>query len=154
MIRLGKPEDAERVNALRRQVNDLHVQGRPDLCKPGFGPELQAHVMPYLNGENGYAAVDERDGRIVGMVMADYIDRPEGPYSYARRYVQVAEICVDSACRGQGIGAALLDYVKKDAREKGFSRVELDVWDFNDALGFYEAEGFRVYRRYLEFTLE
>ena len=64
MIRLGKPEDAERVNALRRQVNDLHVQGRPDLFKPGFGPELQAHVMPYLNGENGYAAVEERDGRI------------------------------------------------------------------------------------------
>ena len=47
-----------------------------------------------------------------------------------------------------------MDYAKKDAREKGFSRVELDVWDFNDALGFYEAEGFRVYRRYLEFTLE
>ena len=150
MIRLGRPEDADQVNALRRQVNELHVQGRPDMFKPGFGEELQAHALPYLSGETGYAAVDEQDGKITGMALVDYIDRLEGPYSYARRYAHVAEICVDAACRGQGIGAALLDFVKKDAREKDFPRVELDVWDFNDALGFYEAEGFKVYRRYLE----
>ena len=55
--------------------------------------------------------------------------------------------------RTTAIGIAscrLMDFVKKDAREKGFHRVELDVWDFNDALGFYEAEGFKVYRRYCE----
>ena len=154
MIRYAVPEDAEQINALRKQVNDLHVQGRPDLFKPGFGQEIQAHVYSYLNRETGYAAVDERDGRIVGMVMADEIDRPEGPYSYARRFLHIAEICVDAGHRGQGVGKALMDFVKADAKEKGYKRIELDVWAFNDALGFYEAEGFQVFRRFLEYKIE
>lgn len=154
MIRYAVPADAEQINVLRKQVNDLHVQGRPDLFKPGFGPEIQAHVFQYLNRENGYAAVDERDGRIVGMVMVDEIDRPEGPYSYARWFLHIAEICVDEGHRGQGVGKALMDFVKADAKEKGYKRIELDVWAFNDALGFYEAEGFQVFRRFLEYKIE
>ncbi len=44
---------------------------------------------------------------------------------------------------------------KADARKKGFPRIELDMWSFNEsALAFYEAEGFTTYRRYLEFPLE
>jgi ribosomal protein S18 acetylase RimI-like enzyme len=39
--------------------------------------------------------------------------------------------------------------------KKGFPRIELDMWSFNEsALAFYEAEGFTTYRRYLEFPLE
>ena len=153
MVRFAVPEDAESINSLRKEVNDIHVAGRPDLFKPGFGPEIQDHVRMYLNGENGYAAVDERDGHVAGMVMIDYIDRPEGPYSFARRFVHVAEICVDEAYRRQGVGRALMDFVKADARSKGYDRIELDVWAFNDALQFYESEGFTVFRRFLEYDL-
>ncbi len=154
MIRLAQPRDAEQINALRKQVNDLHVQGRPDLFKPGFGRELQEYVNVYLNSETNYAAVAEIDGRIAGMVMADYIDRPEGPYSLARKFVHIAEICVDPAFRRMGVGRSLMDFVKKDAKEKGYPRIELDVWAFNDALPFYEAEGFTVFRRFLEYSVE
>jgi len=154
MMRLATMLDKDNVNALRRQVNDLHVQGRPDIFKPGFGPELQDHADMYLNQENGYAAVEEIDGRIAGMVLVDYIDRPESPYNLARRFVHIAEICVDQRFRRSGVGQRLMDFVKADAREKDFPRIELDVWAFNDALAFYEAEGFTVYRRYLEFYID
>lgn len=153
MVRFARKEDAEAVNALRKEVNDLHVQGRPDLFKPGFGPELKQHVLTYLEeNENCYAAVEEQEGRIRGMVMVDYIRRPEGPYSYERAFCHIAEICVAEAFRRQGVGKALMDFVKEDAREKGFQRIELDVWSFNDALSFYEAEGFTVFRRFLEWN--
>ena len=46
-----------------------------------------------------------------------------------------------------------MDFVKADAKEKGFPRIELDVWAFNDALSFYEAEGFTVFRRFLEYSV-
>ena len=37
---------------------------------------------------------------------------------------------------------------------KGFDRVELNMWEFNSsALEFYEAMGFRTYRRYMELKL-
>ena len=154
MVRIAKPEDAERINELRRQVNELHVNGRPNHFKAGFNQELRDHVYLYLTGGIGYAAVDEEDGQIRGMVLVDYIDRPESPYRYTERFAHIAELCVDENHRRQGIGNRLLDFVKADAKEKGFSRIELDVWAFNDALAFYEAEGYTVFRRYLELKLD
>ena len=154
MVRFAVPEDAEAINVLRKEVNDLHVAGRPNHFKAGFGPELRDHVYMYLAGGLGYAVVDEEDGQITGMVMVDYIDRPESPYRYAERFAHIAEICVDEKHRRRGVGRRLLDFVKADAKEKGFSRIELDVWAFNDALAFYENEGYTVFRRYLELNLD
>ena len=154
MVRFAVPEDAEKINVLRKEVNEIHVKGRPNHFKAGFPKELQDHVYMYLAGGFGYAAVDEADGQIIGMVMVDYIDRPESPYRYAERFAHIAEICVDEKHRRQGAGKRLLDFVKADAKAKGFSRIELDVWAFNDALAFYEAEGFTVFRRYLECYLD
>ncbi len=154
MVRFAAPQDAEAINVLRKEVNDLHVAGRPNHFKAGFGKELQDHVYLYLAGGFGYAAVDEEEGQIIGMVMVDYIDRPESPYRYAERYAHIAEICVDEKHRRQGVGKRLLDFVKADAKAKGFSRIELDVWAFNDALAFYEAEGYTVFRRFLELRLD
>ena len=154
MIRLAEMRDKEALNRLRRQVNDLHVQGRPDVFKPGFGPEIRDHADLYLKKEIGYAAVEEIDDAIAGMVMVDYIERPENPYNLARRFVHIAEICVDERFRRQGVGKKLLNYVKADARAKGYDRIELDVWSFNDALAFYEAQGFSTFRRFMEISVK
>ena len=154
MVRFAVPEDAEAINVLRKEVNEIHVAGRPNHFKAGFPKELQDHVYMYLTRGIGYAAVDEVDGEIIGMVMVDYIDRPESPYRYAERFAHIAEICVDEKHRRKGAGKRLLDFVKADAKAKGFSRIELDVWAFNDALAFYEAEGYTVFRRYLELKLD
>ena len=154
MVRFAKPEDAEQINALRRQVNELHVIGRPHHFKSGFNQELQDHVFLYLTGGIGYAAVDEEEGQIRGMVLVDYIDRPESPYRYAERFAHIAEICVDEKHRRQGIASAMIDFILDYAKEKGYSRLELNMWEFNqDALAFYEAAGFTTFRRYMEIKL-
>ncbi len=45
----------------------------------------------------------------------------------------------------------MVGYIRDFAREKGFHRIELTMWEFNqDALAFYEAAGFRTFRRYME----
>ena len=150
MIRFANAADLEQVQHLRKEVNDLHVQGRPDFFKAGFGRELQDYIYAYMVSEKNQIVVDEEDGTICGMVMVDWIERPETPYAPARKMCHIAEICVDASCRGTGIGHALLEFVRQEARKRGFPRIELDVWDFNDALGFYEKEGFKVYRRFLE----
>ena len=38
----------------------------------------------------------------------------------------------------------------EEAKKRGLTRIELDVWAFNDAMGFYKAEGFRTFRTFLE----
>ena len=59
MIRFAEAEDLKRVNELRKQVNDLHVNGRPDVFKPGFPQELQDYAK-----NKGKAAADEERLRI------------------------------------------------------------------------------------------
>ncbi len=45
----------------------------------------------------------------------------------------------------------MIGFIRGYAREKGFRRLELNMWEFNrDALAFYEAAGFSTYRRYME----
>lgn len=153
MIRSATDSDIPQINRLREQVNSLHVEGRPDIFKPGFCQELQDHAAWYLQSENNEIFVDERDGEIAGMVMVDYISRPETPYGYAREFCHIAEICVDEKWRRKGVAHELMEHVRTEARKRGMKRIELDVWAFNDALGFYEAEGFRVFRRFMECDL-
>ena len=45
----------------------------------------------------------------------------------------------------------MIRFIRAFAREKGYRRLELNMWEFNrGALAFYEAAGFSTYRRYME----
>ena len=66
-------------------------------------------------------------------------------------FLEIDEIGVDPDCRRQGAGSAMMHFIEAYAKEKGYSRIELNMWAFNEeALAFYEAAGFSTYRRYLE----
>ncbi len=150
-VRPARREELERVNALRRQVNDLHVAGRPDIFRPGFGEALRNHVYDAFDDAQTNVIVALLGGEIVGFATVQYIHRPESPYTLARDFYRVEEFGVDTAHRRRGVATALVAYMKKDAVDKGFDRLELDVWAFNEgALAFYEAVGFTTYRRYME----
>ena len=77
MVRFANDADLARINELRRQVNELHVQGRPDMFMPGFGAQIQAHAAGLLHADDHAILVAERDGVICGMACVDYVDKPE-----------------------------------------------------------------------------
>ena len=150
-VRLAKENELDRVNELRRQVNDLHVKGRPDIFKPGFPKELSDHVYTIRNDPKQRIVVCERDGVISGYAVLNHITRPETPFMKERDYLDIDEFCVDAAYRRTGVGTELMQFIRSYAEELGFSRIELNMWEFNaDALAFYEEIGFTTYRRYME----
>ena len=70
---------------------------------------------------------------------------------YERDYLDIDEFCVDEAFRRRGFAAEMIRFIREYAKEEGFGRIELNMWEFNqDALAFYEAVGFNTYRRYME----
>lgn len=151
IVRPAYRDELPRINEIRCQVNDLHVAGRPDIFRPGFGAELQNLLFERYNTENWRILAAVLDGTVCGFASVEYLDRPQSPYNLARKMYHVEEFGVDSAFRRRGVGSALVAYMKRDAQEKGFSRIELDMWEFNQgALKFYESAGFRTYRRYME----
>ena len=150
-VRFAREEDLERVNELRKEVNDVHTAGKPEIFKPGFGPELRDYIHAIMEDPAKKIAVAETDGEIRGFAVLNHIVRPENPFMYERDYLDIDEFGVDSRCRRQGIAAAMIRFIRGWAADNGFSRIELNMWEFNrGALAFYESAGLTTYRRYME----
>ncbi|MBO5030451.1 MAG: GNAT family N-acetyltransferase [Lachnospiraceae bacterium] len=151
MVRFAKIEDLERVNELRKIVNDVHVEGRPDIFKAGFHDELRDFIYDIWDTENKDIIVAERNGVICGFACVQYVSKPESPFMNARTFYDVDEFGVDTAFRRQGVATELIAFIKEDAKKRGIDRIELNMWEFNQgALAFYESVGFQTYRRYME----
>ncbi len=154
MVRIATMEDFDRINELREQVNTLHVNGRPDHFRAGWKEELQNHAREMIEAGDKDILVAERNGVICGFACVDYVNLPESPYRYARHFYHVSEFGVDKTFHRQGVATELVEFMKTHAKEKGFSGIELDVWEFNPgAREFYEAVGFECIRRYMEMKL-
>lgn len=155
MVRFAEEKDLDRVNELRKQVNDIHVEGRPDVFKAGFGSEMRDFAKVIISRENSNIIVAERSGVICGMASVDYVNKLETPFGNARRFYHVQEIAVDVKYRRQGVAKELLEFMIADAKKRNLGKIELDVWEFNaSAIEFYQAVGFRQTRRWLEYEVE
>lgn len=153
-VRFAKEEELERINVLRRQVNDLHVAGKPEIFKPGFPDELRAYVRSIWNDPDKAIVVAEREGEICGFAVLHHIVRPETPFMFVRDYLDIDEFGVDEAHRREGVATEMIAFIRAYAKVNGFSRIELNMWEFNrEALAFYEAVGFSTYRRYMEMQI-
>ncbi len=153
-VRYAERGELPEINRLRAQVNDVHVSGRPDIFRAGFNEELQNHVYQAFDSEDSDVIAAVSGGEICGFATVKYIVKPESPYSLERRFYQIEEFGVDEQHRRRGVATALIDFCKSEARAKGFDRIELDYWAFNEgAEKFYESVGFRVYRKYTELMI-
>ena len=153
-IRFAKEADLERVNELRREVNEVHVEGRPDVFKPGFPAELSNYVYTIFNDPDQKIALYERDGKIIAFAVLKRHFKPESPFSFARSFLDIDEICVDIEYRRQGIATEMMDFIRGYAKNEGFDKIELNMWEFNSgALSFYEKNGFKTYRRIMEMDI-
>ena len=100
-------------------------------------------LHPHLFGERpvAEAVVAESEGRVVAFALfftnfSTFLARP-GLY--------LEDLYVQPACRGQGIGQALLAHLAALALERGCGRFEWSVLDWNEnAIGFYERMGATV----------
>ena len=98
--------------------------------------------------------VAELEGSVCGFAVLNHIVRPENPFMYERDFLDIDEFAVDEACRRRGVASAMVAFIRAWAKEKGYKRLELNMWEFNSgALAFYEAAGFSTYRRYMEIFL-
>ncbi len=153
-VRFSKKSEMEAVNAIRKQVHMVHANGRPDIFRRKFGRKLAEHIYEFFRGDQSRVVVAKSGGEICGFASIEVIQKPRSPYNRARSFLRVTEFGVDIQHRRQGIGMALMHFIKQYAAEKGLDTVELDVWEFNKgALKFYESQGFTTYRRYMEFKM-
>ena len=62
---------------------------------------------------------------------------------YSGRFLSIDDLVTDSRRRSQGVGKALLDWLRPEARRQGCDQIHLDSRLIRlDAHRFYEREGF------------
>ena len=150
-VRAARENELERINELRKQVFDLHAAGKPDVFKPEFGQEVRDFIHVIFHDPEQQLIVAEKDGQICGFAVLHHFNRPETPHMKERDFLDIDEFCVDEQFRRQGVASEMVRFIREFAREKGYHRIELNMWEFNqDALAFYEAAGFQTFRRYME----
>ncbi|MDD5898269.1 MAG: GNAT family N-acetyltransferase [Clostridia bacterium] len=151
ILREAGLEELARIAALKRQIHQLHVNGRPDLFRPFSGEEAFAE---YAIAKNCALLLAEINGEPVGYVLVQYVNRSSNPYMNERRFVHVEEFCVEDSHHRMGIGRRLMEGLRELARKNGYSRIELDVWGFNEsARRFYEAMGMKPFRTFMELNV-
>lgn len=151
-IRKAEPKDAKRIAALLVTIAQLHHAGRPDLYGGQAKYDLtQVEKMLADPDKIIFVAANEQND-VLGYIIAYPIERHLPDADEPQYTLYIDDLCVDSACRGNGIGKALLLFMRDYAKDNQFFNVELNVWTFNkDAVRFYERCGMTEQRRRMEF---
>ena len=138
IVRLPRLQDYERVSKIMDQVQQLHVEWRPDVYKPASPLITMDMFEAILKDENWYVA--EADGVVVGVLelMKRHV---ESPAQVMKDVLFISTMAVDEKYRGKGIGHLFFEKVKRIKKEKGYDTIELQVNAKN-------RRAYEMYRKY------
>ena len=135
VIRSATAADIPAMVRLLETLFSIEADFMPDSARQQRGLELLL-----ARGEHALLLVAERDGGVMGMCSAQVlISTAQGG-----EVALLEDVVVDVACRGEGIGAALLEQIEQWARTRGITRLQLLADRSNTpALDFYQRRGWQ-----------
>lgn len=122
--RHAKISDYDAVVKIMNQVQQLHVEWRPDIYKNN-GDFFSREKFEMSVGEDT-VFVAESNGRVVGVMELVY-RHIESPAHMTRDIIFIDSMAVEEACRGQGVGHLFFDRVREIRAQKGYDGIELQV---------------------------
>lgn len=151
------PADREALYRLYHEFHEFHVQGVPDRLL-SLGQPLEPHASSAL-----YEAINAViEGAASAILIAKINDQPIGlaeiyikqdepnPLRTAYRYGYLQSLLVTAACRGQGVGAKLLEAAQQWAKDRSAAEMRLETWEFDKGpLPFYAKNDYQTLRRTL-----
>lgn len=154
-IRRAQGKDIPAISKLLGEVLEIHAAIRPDIFIPGTTKYTAEELTEILNDNQKpvYVAVDEND-EVLGYAFTQLQEQPFSTNMVQFKSLFIDDLCVDSSARSQGVGKALLDFVKQEAKRLGCYELTLNVWAGNDsAIRFYEKNGLKTKETTMEYIL-
>lgn len=104
------PQDYDRVSYIMDQVQQLHVDWRPDVYRR-VSPLITREMYEEILKENNWY-VAEADGRVAGVLelMKRHV---EGPAQVTKDILYISTMAVDEEYRGKGIGHKFFEKVRQ-----------------------------------------
>lgn len=154
-IRRAQGKDIPAISKLLGEVLEIHAAIRPDIFIPGTTKYTAEELTEILNDNQKpvYVAVDEND-EVLGYAFTQLQEQPFSTNMVQFKSLFIDDLCVDSSARSQGLGKALLNFVKQEAKRLGCYELTLNVWAGNDsAIRFYEKNGLKTKETTMEYIL-
>ena len=149
IIEVPKVIDLDVIDKIAVQVHDCHVEWRPDIFEH-TDCIIDEEELVRLIKNNGIFFI-KKENKIVGYVLLSSKEGKKNGYKFRKQLV-IEAMGIDKEFRNQGIGTRLLEFVKKYAKENGFTELRLTVNEENEnAIHLYEKVGFKV--RNIAYTL-
>ena len=154
IIRDAQNKDIPQLLKLLSEVLEIHAKIKPDYFVSGYTKYSEAELEAILKAEDLKVYVADEDGRVLGYAFCMLQETLHKPFVVSFKYMYIDDLCVDSACRGKGIGKKLFAHVCKEAKALGCRDIALNVWEGNDsAIEFYKKLGFKPYKYGMETIL-
>lgn len=149
MIRPAKPSDLDAITELNRSVQLLHAQKMPRLFKyPSDDVHFTTWFQEEFQNPLAFILVAGQEGKVFGYLYAKEIQPSESSVMKSRRSIMLHHIAVNISCQRNGLGGMLMEGLIAEAKARGLSQIDLDVWEFNDpAKRFFSKYGFETHYR-------
>ena len=153
VIRQASKDDITQILMLTNSVADKHGKNRPDILVEHPYHITREKLERNIQSDDHYVivAADDTVNKIAGVILCSIRSYADDLKYQDAKIISIEDTCVDSAFRGNHVGSMLLDYIKKLARTIGCSRLESNVWAFNnESRSFFQANGFAIQRMIME----
>ena len=141
-IRRALLSDMDGINALLRQVLEVHHNGRPDLFKGGVKKYTDAQLAEIIADDERPIFVGTENGKVLGYAFCVFQRHKGDNILTDITTLYIDDLCVDEQVRGKHIGRDIYDHVLSFAKNAGCYNVTLNVWSCNPgAQKFYEKMG-------------
>lgn len=152
LIRPALPPDLPAVIALWRQLQDINASFDPRLTLGESAADwFIGYLADQLDNPNMAVLVAEQEKTIIGYTFGQIMRRPtlaSGDCGY------VADVCVEEAWRGQGIGRQLYEHLRAWFRANGITAIEVQVVRANPASqAFWRKMGYSEFLRTLRVNM-
>ena len=143
-IRKAIARDSLLLSSLCVDVQRLHAEHHPEIFKMPYGDDFAVSFFKEILTDTATQVfIAEEKQRAIGYIFCKLFERPEGPFTYANRFLQIEHISVRPEARRNGVGMALMKRAVKLAGKLGATKILLSSWDFNrQAHAFFEQHGF------------
>lgn len=123
-IRWAETGDYDSVESIMKQVQQLHIDWRPDIYKtadPVYSRELFADLV-----KQKHVLIAQTDAGVVGIATFAY-RHIASDKQVTRDVLFVEDLAVKDGYRGQGIGTLLMEHMKQKVVSEHLDGLELQV---------------------------
>jgi diamine N-acetyltransferase len=141
--------DYEQLSRVWEVGDALHHEALPHIFRAPGEPSMdRANVQALIAGPNSAIIVADAGGEVIGVMTILEKLVTATAFKVPRRYVEIENMAVKQSAQRQGAGRALVDAAADWARGRGVTRLELNVYEFNEAAAaLYRGAGFSTQNR-------